>query len=118
MCEMMFCGVQTGVIPMFVPFAHLFAAVLTAALTGSMYYVISSPKDPKYVVAPAIRGPKNRRDIKARVEAWYARRQQKKIYSPLVESLLALYLGLEWMHVRLLSCFHFCMYILILYKTK
>jgi hypothetical protein len=35
---------QTGVIPMFVPFAHLFAAVLTAALTGSMYYVISSPK--------------------------------------------------------------------------
>jgi hypothetical protein len=44
MCEMMFCGVQTGVIPMFVPFAHLFAAVLTAALTGSMYYVISSPK--------------------------------------------------------------------------
>jgi hypothetical protein len=29
---------------MFVPFAHLFAAVLTAALTGSMYYVISSPK--------------------------------------------------------------------------
>jgi hypothetical protein len=35
---------QTGVIPMFVPFAHLFAAVLTATLTGSMYYVISSPK--------------------------------------------------------------------------
>jgi membrane protease YdiL (CAAX protease family) len=89
---------QTGVIPMFVPFAHLFAAVLTAALTGSMYYVISSPKDPKYVVAPAIHGRNNRRDIKARVEAWYARRQQKKIYSPLVESLLALYLGFEWMH--------------------
>ncbi|CAM6071665.1 unnamed protein product [Sphagnum tenellum] len=88
----------TGVIPIFVPFAHLFAAVLTAALTGSMYYVISSPKDPKYVVAPAIHGCNNRRDIKARVEAWYARRQQKKIYSPLVESLLALYLGFEWMH--------------------
>jgi hypothetical protein len=52
------------------------------------------------------------------IAAWYARRQQKKIYSPLVESLLALYLGLEWMHVRLFSCFHFCMYILILYKTK
>jgi hypothetical protein len=32
------------------------------------------------------------------IAAWYARRQQKKIYSPLVESLLALYLGLEWMH--------------------
>jgi hypothetical protein len=28
--------------------------------------------DPKYVVAPAIRGPKNRRDIKARVEGEHA----------------------------------------------
>lgn len=37
-------GVQTGVIPLFVPFAQLFAAALTAALTGSMYYAISSPK--------------------------------------------------------------------------
>lgn len=31
--------------------------------------------------------------------AWYERRQQKKIYSPLMEGLLAFYLGFEWMHV-------------------
>lgn len=28
--------------------------------------------------------------------AWYERRQLKKIYSPLMEALLALYLGFEW----------------------
>lgn len=88
----------TGVIPLFVPFAQFFATALTAALTGSMYYVISSPKDPKYVVAPVVRGRNNRIDIKERVSAWYERRQQKKIYSPLMESLLAMYLGFEWMH--------------------
>lgn len=88
----------TGVIPLFVPFAQFFATALTAALTGSMYYVISSPKDPKYVVAPVVRGRNNRGDIKERVSAWYERRQQKKIYSPLMEGLLAMYLGFEWMH--------------------
>jgi membrane protease YdiL (CAAX protease family) len=88
----------TGVIPLFVPFAQVFAAALTAALTGSMYYIISSPKDPKYVVAPVVQGHNNRRDIKQRVGAWYERRQQKKIYSPLMEALLAMYLGFEWVH--------------------
>lgn len=88
----------TGVIPLFVPFAQFFATALTAALTSSMYYVMTSPKDPKYVVAPVTRGRNNRGDIKERVSAWYARRQQKKIYSPLVEGLLAMYLGFEWMH--------------------
>ncbi|KAJ7552035.1 hypothetical protein O6H91_06G039500 [Diphasiastrum complanatum] len=34
----------TGIIPLFLPFAQTFAAVLSAALTGSMYYVISSPR--------------------------------------------------------------------------
>ncbi|KAG0570025.1 hypothetical protein KC19_6G133300 [Ceratodon purpureus] len=88
----------TGVIPLFVPFAQFFATALTAALTSSMYYVMTSPKDPKYVVAPVVRGRNNRGDIKERVSAWYERRQQKKIYSPLMEGLLAMYLGFEWMH--------------------
>ncbi|KAA0061163.1 CAAX amino terminal protease [Cucumis melo var. makuwa] len=42
----------TGVLPPFVPFAQGFAAFITAALTGSLYYVAASPKDPTYVVAP------------------------------------------------------------------
>lgn len=88
----------TGVIPLFVPFAQFFATALTAALTSSMYYVMTSPKDPKYVVAPVVRGRNNRGDIKERVSAWYERRQQRKIYSPLMEGLLAMYLGFEWMH--------------------
>ncbi|KAL0710726.1 hypothetical protein Bca4012_017704 [Brassica carinata] len=29
-------------------------------------------------------------------EAWYEKRHMKKIYSPLLEGLLALYLGIEW----------------------
>ncbi|MGZ7365822.1 hypothetical protein ACXWSQ_09275, partial [Streptococcus pyogenes] len=41
----------TGIFPFFVPFAQAFAAVLTAALTGSLYYVAASPRDPTYVVA-------------------------------------------------------------------
>lgn len=31
--------------------------------------------------------------------AWYERRQMKKIYSPLLEGLLGLYLGFEWIQV-------------------
>ncbi|CAM6090725.1 unnamed protein product [Calypogeia fissa] len=89
----------TTIIPFFAPFAQAFAAVLTASLTGSMYYIISCPKDPTYVIAPVSvnkYGWNCRRDIKKRIEAWYERRQLKKIYSPLMEALLALYLGFEW----------------------
>jgi hypothetical protein len=39
---MLYTCVQTGIFPFFAPFAQAFAAVLTAALTGSMYYVNSS----------------------------------------------------------------------------
>jgi hypothetical protein len=35
---------QSGVLPPFVPFAQALAAVLTAILTGSLYYVVASPK--------------------------------------------------------------------------
>lgn len=31
-------------LPLFVPFAQAFAAVITAALTGSLYYVATAPK--------------------------------------------------------------------------
>lgn len=40
----LFVEIQTGVLPPFVPFAQAFAAVITAALTGSLYYVAASPK--------------------------------------------------------------------------
>ncbi|XP_050232167.1 uncharacterized protein LOC126680917 [Mercurialis annua] len=86
----------TGILPPFVPFAQAFAAVITAALTGSLYYVAASPKDPAYVVAPVLQSQSGRGDLKKLFAAWYERRQMKKIYSPLLEGLLALYLGFEW----------------------
>uniref|UniRef100_I1J9J1 Protein STAY-GREEN n=1 Tax=Glycine max TaxID=3847 RepID=I1J9J1_SOYBN len=86
----------TGVLPPFVPFAQAFAAVLTAVLTGSLYYMAASPKDPTYVVAPVLQSRSGRQDLKKLFEAWYEKRQMKKIYSPLLEGLLALYLGFEW----------------------
>lgn len=86
----------TGILPPFVPFAQAFAAVITAALTGSLYYVAASPKDPTYVVAPVLSSRSGRQEMKKLFAAWYERRQMKKIYSPLLEGLLALYLGFEW----------------------
>uniref|UniRef100_A0A1D1YX00 Putative peroxiredoxin ycf42 n=1 Tax=Anthurium amnicola TaxID=1678845 RepID=A0A1D1YX00_9ARAE len=86
----------TGMLPVFVPFAQAFAAAITAALTGSLYYVATAPKDPTYVVAPVLRSHTGREDLKKLFAAWYERRQLKKIYSPLLEGLLALYLGFEW----------------------
>ncbi|XP_047972556.1 uncharacterized protein LOC125215237 [Salvia hispanica] len=85
-----------GLLPPFVPFAQAFAAVITAALTGSLYYMAASPKDPTYVVAPVLMSRSGREDLKKLFAAWYERRQMKKIYSPLLEALLALYLGFEW----------------------
>ncbi|OAY73939.1 hypothetical protein ACMD2_01312 [Ananas comosus] len=74
-----------------------FAAVITAALTGSLYYVATAPKDPTYVVtAVSSHSRSSRNDLKKLFAAWYERRQMKKIYSPLLEGLLALYLGFEW----------------------
>nr|GME00039.1 uncharacterized protein LOC109153342 [Ipomoea batatas] len=87
---------MTGVLPPFVPFAQAFAAVVTAALTGSLYYMASSPKDPAYIVAPVLKTRSGREDLKKLFAAWYERRQMKKIYSPLLEAILALYLGFEW----------------------
>ncbi|TXG54310.1 hypothetical protein EZV62_019566 [Acer yangbiense] len=90
----------TGVLPPFVPFAQAFAAVITAAITGSLYFVAASPKDPTYVVAPVLRSRSGRDDLKKLFAAWYERRQMKKIYSPLLEGLLALYLGFEWIQTN------------------
>ncbi|KAG1354286.1 hypothetical protein COCNU_07G003980 [Cocos nucifera] len=86
----------TGMLPLFVPFAQAFAAVITAALTGSLYYVATAPKDPTYVVAPVLQSRSGHEDLKKLFSAWYEKRQMKKIYSPLLEGLLALYLGFEW----------------------
>ncbi|KAL7166885.1 hypothetical protein ACSBR2_037535 [Camellia fascicularis] len=90
----------TGVLPPFVPFAQAFAAVITAVLTGSLYYVAASPKDPTYVVAPVLQSRSGREDLKKLFAAWYEKRQLKKIYSPLLEGLLALYLGFEWIQTN------------------
>ncbi|CAK8539576.1 unnamed protein product [Lathyrus sativus] len=90
----------TGVLPPFVPFAQALAAVLTAILTGSLYYVAASPKDPTYIVAPVLQSRTSRQDLKKLFEAWYEKRQMKKIYSPLLEGLLALYLGFEWIQTN------------------
>nr|XP_025691504.1 alcohol dehydrogenase 1 isoform X1 [Arachis hypogaea]XP_025691505.1 alcohol dehydrogenase 1 isoform X1 [Arachis hypogaea]XP_025691507.1 alcohol dehydrogenase 1 isoform X1 [Arachis hypogaea]XP_025691508.1 alcohol dehydrogenase 1 isoform X1 [Arachis hypogaea] len=91
---------STGILPPFVPFAQAFAAVLTAVLTGSLYYVAASPKDPTYVVAPVLQSRSGCQDLKKLFEAWYEKRQMKKIYSPLLEGLLALYLGFEWIQTN------------------
>ncbi|KAL2901428.1 Sporulation-killing factor biosynthesis protein SkfC [Bienertia sinuspersici] len=53
-----------GVLPPFVPFAQAFAAVITAALTGSLYYIAASPKDPTYVVAPVLQSRSGHEDLK------------------------------------------------------
>lgn len=45
---------KTGVLRPFMSFAQAFASVFTAALTGSLYYVAASPKDPAYVMAPVL----------------------------------------------------------------
>ncbi|XP_064947023.1 uncharacterized protein LOC135597675 isoform X4 [Musa acuminata AAA Group] len=90
----------TGVMPLFVPFAQAFAAAITAALTGSLYYVATAAGDPTYVAAPALSSPTGREDLKKLLAAWCERREMKKIYSPLLEALLALYLGFEWIQTR------------------
>ncbi|XP_002964348.2 uncharacterized protein LOC9654282 [Selaginella moellendorffii] len=87
----------TAIVPCFAPFAQILAVVLSSALTGSMYYVITAPKDPTYVIAPVSRGKQALKDMRKRFEVWNERRTMKKIYSPLMESLLALYLGFEWL---------------------
>ena len=42
------------------------------------------------------------------IAAWYEKRKMKKIYSPLLEGLLALYLGFEWIQVTLVHKGPFC----------
>lgn len=37
-------AMQSGIVPPLVPFAQTFAAVITAALTGSLYYIATAPK--------------------------------------------------------------------------
>eukprot|EP00250_Pteridium_aquilinum_P011931 c20399_g2_i1 orf=220-1464(-) len=87
----------TGVFPFFAPFAHGLAAVLTAALTGSILFITSFPQDPAYVITRVHRNHSSPREVKKSFAAWYEKRQLRRIYSPLLDSLLALYLGFEWL---------------------
>ncbi|KAH7293343.1 hypothetical protein KP509_28G021600 [Ceratopteris richardii] len=86
----------TGMFPVLAPFAHALAAVLTASITGSILFITSFPQDPKYVVAPVNRSRSSLQNLKQSFAAWYERRQLRRIYSPLLESFLALYIGFEW----------------------
>ncbi|KAL6589651.1 hypothetical protein ACP70R_050274 [Stipagrostis hirtigluma subsp. patula] len=54
----------SGMVPPLVPFAQTFAAAITAALTGSLYYIATAPKDPTYVVTPAMRSRTGRENLK------------------------------------------------------
>lgn len=90
----------TGIVPSFAPCAQVFAAVLTAAITGSIFFVTSSPDDPVVIS----RGRSFTRDMRVRLEAWNERQTLKKIYSPLMESLVSLYLAFEWLWTGNLLC--------------
>ncbi|CAN6228857.1 unnamed protein product [Urochloa humidicola] len=96
----------SGIVPPLVPFAQTFAAVITAALTGSLYYIATAPKDPTYVVTPTMRSRSGRQNLKKQFAAWYERRQMRKIYSPLLEGILAFYLGFEWIQVLIYNRQH------------
>ncbi|KAF3623571.1 hypothetical protein FXO37_31814 [Capsicum annuum] len=54
----------TGVLPPYVSFPQPFAAIMTAALTGSLYYMTASPKDLTYVVAPVLKSRSARENLK------------------------------------------------------
>lgn len=46
---------QSGIVPPLVPFAQTFAAVITAALTGTLYYVATTPKgDPDVLLTTTV----------------------------------------------------------------
>ena len=42
---------QTGVFPFIAPFAHAVAAVLTAALTGSILFITSFPQGMQFITS-------------------------------------------------------------------
>ncbi|CAI8596214.1 unnamed protein product [Vicia faba] len=56
--------------------------------------------DPTYIVASVLQSRASREDLKKIFEAWYEKRKMTKIYSPLLEGLLALYLGFEWIQTN------------------
>lgn len=81
----------TGFIPTFSPCAQACAAVLTSSVTGLLFYTASLSRDPEIVVTTT-----SGRDVRSLAGEWHERQQLKKIYSPLLESMLSLYLSTEW----------------------
>lgn len=47
----LFVYMQSGMVPPFVPFAQTFAAAITAALTGSLYYLATAPKGTSHFIS-------------------------------------------------------------------
>ncbi|RYQ87303.1 hypothetical protein Ahy_B09g094782 isoform C [Arachis hypogaea] len=82
------------------PFSH--RSPLSASIQPSPSRFKAPPFPyPTYVVAPVLQSRSGRQDLKKLFEAWYEKRQMKKIYSPLLEGLLSLYLGFEWIQLPL-----------------
>ncbi|CAI8583482.1 unnamed protein product [Vicia faba] len=50
----------TRVLPPFFPFSQVLTVVLTAIITGSIYYVVTSSKDPNYIVVPILQSRASR----------------------------------------------------------
>ncbi|XP_020968313.1 uncharacterized protein LOC107614642 [Arachis ipaensis] len=81
------------------PFSH--RSPLSASIQPSPSRFKAPPFPyPTYVVAPVLQSRSGRQDLKKLFEAWYEKRQMKKIYSPLLEGLLSLYLGFEWIQTN------------------
>ncbi|KAL4393838.1 hypothetical protein AHAS_Ahas02G0092000 [Arachis hypogaea] len=51
-------------------------------------------------MAPILQSRLGRQDLKKLFEEWYEKRQMKNIYFPLLEEILALYLGFEWIQTN------------------
>ncbi|RYQ87301.1 hypothetical protein Ahy_B09g094782 isoform D [Arachis hypogaea] len=78
-----------------------FLSSLSGILLYDLLLICLLLSDPTYVVAPVLQSRSGRQDLKKLFEAWYEKRQMKKIYSPLLEGLLSLYLGFEWIQLPL-----------------
>ncbi|GAQ84153.1 hypothetical protein KFL_001780080 [Klebsormidium nitens] len=90
----------TGIVPPFGPFSEALAVVATACVAGLVHLNLSTPREPEVIIAAAdadVFG--GREDVKLMVEEWLQGRKLRRIYSPMVEIMLAIFLGFELLRV-------------------